>query len=95
MDAATAFLNACESGKGWEGVKDMVSPEASFACQATDALRALVAHTEIPCVTTLKGIGLLEPTCPQNLGMLGMHGLEAANKAVQMSDLLFPNPRNC
>ena len=38
MDAATAFLNACESGKGWEGVKDMVSPEASFACQATDAL---------------------------------------------------------
>ena len=55
---------------------------------ATDALRALVAHTEIPCVTTLKGIGLLEPTCPQNLGMLGMHGLEAANKAVQMSDLL-------
>ena len=56
---------------------------------AVEALRCFVRTTEIPCVTTLKGIGLLQPDCPENLGMLGMHGLEAANKAVQMSDLLI------
>ncbi len=56
--------------------------------KAVDAFRAFVDATGIPTVTTLKGIGLLPPEHPLNLGMLGMHGLQAANKAVQQSDLL-------
>jgi len=56
---------------------------------AVEAFRRFVQHTQAPCVTTLKAIGLLEPHAPENLGMLGMHGLEAANKAVQAADLLI------
>ena len=56
---------------------------------AVDELRAFAAVTGIPAVTTLKGIGALDPTAPGFLGMLGMHGTKAANLAVQQSDLLL------
>ena len=52
-------------------------------------LRDLVARTEIPVVSTLKGLGSLPSDHPHFLGMLGMHGLKAANYAVQESDLLI------
>jgi acetolactate synthase-1/2/3 large subunit len=55
---------------------------------AVEAFRRFVDEAKIPTVTTLKGLGALPPKHPLNLGMLGMHGLEAANKAVQESDLL-------
>lgn len=55
---------------------------------AVDVFRQFVDTAGIPTVTTLKGLGLLAPDHPLNLGMLGMHGLEQANKAVQDSDLL-------
>ena len=42
-----------------------------------------------PVVTTLMGKGIVPETHPLCLGMLGMHGLKVANKAVQESDLLF------
>ena len=56
---------------------------------AVDELRAFAATTGIPSVTTLKGIGTLDPAAPGFLGMLGMHGTKAANLAVQQSDLLL------
>ncbi len=37
IDTATAFFEACETGKGWEGCKPMCHPQATFSCQA-DAL---------------------------------------------------------
>jgi acetolactate synthase I/II/III large subunit len=55
---------------------------------AVDAFRAYARASGIPVVTTLKGIGSV-PTRDQNfLGMLGMHGNRAANRAIQESDLL-------
>lgn len=52
-------------------------------------LRAFAQKTGIPAVTTLKGIGTLNPDDELFLGMLGMHGTKAANLAVQQSDLLI------
>ncbi|OXY81696.1 acetolactate synthase 2 catalytic subunit [Oceanimonas doudoroffii] len=52
-------------------------------------LRAFAERSGIPAVTTLKGIGTLNPDHELFLGMLGMHGTKAANLAVQQSDLLM------
>ena len=52
-------------------------------------IRDLVERTNIPVVSTLKGLGSLPSDHPQFLGMLGMHGLKAANYAVQECDLLI------
>lgn len=56
---------------------------------AVTELRAMAATCGLPAVTTLKGIGTLDPACGLSLGMLGMHGTKAANYAVQQSDLLL------
>ena len=55
---------------------------------AVDELRAFLAMTGMPVVTTLKGLGAVSGRDPQFLGMIGMHGLKAANLAVQQCDLL-------
>lgn len=55
---------------------------------AVDALREFIAQTEIPVVSTLKGLGCADALDANYLGMLGMHGTKAANYAVQRSDLL-------
>ncbi|MFM5857012.1 acetolactate synthase 2 catalytic subunit [Aeromonas rivipollensis] len=55
---------------------------------AEEPLRDFAAATGMPAVTTLKGIGALDPDSPVYLGMLGMHGTKAANYAVQQCDLL-------
>lgn len=47
-----------------------------------------VSDINIPFVTTLKAIGFAQEH-PMNLGMLGMHGLVAANQAIQECDLLI------
>ena len=55
---------------------------------AEQQLCDFAAATGMPAVTTLKGIGALDPDSPVYLGMLGMHGTKAANLAVQQCDLL-------
>jgi acetolactate synthase-1/2/3 large subunit len=56
---------------------------------AEQALRAFHTRTGIPAVATLKGLGAI-PTGSENyMDMLGMHGGQAANLAVQESDLLI------
>lgn len=57
--------------------------------EAIDCFRAFVERTSLPVVSTLKGLGSVLPNYPLNLGMLGMHGLSAANHAVQTCDLLL------
>jgi len=57
--------------------------------RAERALRDFAARTGMPSVATLKGLGAL-PTDEENfLGMLGMHGLRAANIAIDQCDLLI------
>jgi acetolactate synthase I/II/III large subunit len=56
---------------------------------AVDEVRAFKGATTIPGVCTLQGLGVLTPEDPTNLGMIGMHGLRAANEAVQACDLLI------
>ena len=57
--------------------------------KAEQALRAFFQRTGIPAVATLKGLGAIPTDTDGFLGMLGMHGNQAANMAVQESDLLI------
>ncbi|MBS3799155.1 acetolactate synthase 2 catalytic subunit [Pseudoalteromonas sp. BDTF-M6] len=60
--------------------------------QAADAqaqLMQFLYKTQMPAVQTLKALGSVTPDYELNLGMLGMHGGEAANLAVQQCDLLL------
>ncbi|MGL5090607.1 MAG: acetolactate synthase 2 catalytic subunit [Aeromonas sobria] len=56
---------------------------------AEQQLRDFAAVTGMPAVSTLKGIGALDPDSAVYLGMLGMHGTKAANYGVQQCDLLL------
>jgi len=56
---------------------------------AEDSFRAFAKSSALPAVVTLKGIGNPGKHNPYNLGMLGMHGSRAANKAVDECDLLL------
>ncbi|WP_323751138.1 acetolactate synthase 2 catalytic subunit [Marinobacter sp.] len=57
--------------------------------RAEDNFRQFAQDSGMPSVVTLKGIGNAGKGHPHNLGMLGMHGSRAANKAVDECDLLF------
>lgn len=57
--------------------------------RAEDSFRRFAKAATIPGVVTLKGIGNSGKNNPYNLGMLGMHGSRAANKAVDECDLLL------
>ncbi|HHR6079527.1 TPA: acetolactate synthase 2 catalytic subunit [Providencia alcalifaciens] len=56
---------------------------------AVAELRTFIEQTGIPSVVTLKGLGAVEPSDNNYLGMLGMHGTKAANISVQRCDLLI------
>ncbi|KAA1170581.1 acetolactate synthase 2 catalytic subunit [Marinobacter salinexigens] len=56
---------------------------------AETAFREFAEASGMPGVVTLKGIGNAGKHNPNDLGMLGMHGSRAANKAVDECDLLF------
>ena len=57
--------------------------------KATQAVKKFLQITKIPSVSTLKGLGSIDPTDPVYMGMIGMHGTRAANIAVQECDLLL------
>ena len=52
-------------------------------------LQQFLASNPMPSVTTLKGMGSVARDNEHYLGMLGMHGTQAANFAVQQCDLLI------
>lgn len=56
---------------------------------AVSSFRHFVARNHFPVVSTLKGLGCADHRHGGYLGMLGMHGLPAANLAVQQCDLLI------
>lgn len=56
---------------------------------AAQPLEELAHHLRIPVVTTLLGIGSFPTDDPLALGMAGMHGTYAANRALLECDLLI------
>lgn len=52
-------------------------------------LRDLLAKTGMPATYTLMAAGVLSYGEPHNLGLLGMHGCYAANKAIDEADLVI------
>ena len=56
---------------------------------AEAAFRAFAQASGLPAVATLKGLGNTGRNHPTDLGMLGMHGSRAANRAVDECDLLL------
>ncbi|HEV8605983.1 MAG TPA: biosynthetic-type acetolactate synthase large subunit [Tepidisphaeraceae bacterium] len=56
---------------------------------AHDVLRKLAERGNIPCTTTLLGLGAFDEHNPLSLYMLGMHGSAFANYAVQECDCLI------
>lgn len=56
--------------------------------KAWEELGELVRLTGIPVAYTLKGKGVFPDTDPLCMGMLGMHGVVAANLAAEYADLL-------
>lgn len=52
-------------------------------------LVSFVEKTGIPVVSTMMGIGVMPSEHPLYLGMLGSHGVPAANKAIHNADLLI------
>jgi len=56
---------------------------------ASEMVRDLASHANIPCTTTLMALGTFDETQPLSLQMLGMHGTVYANYAVMESDLLI------
>ncbi|UOF91311.1 biosynthetic-type acetolactate synthase large subunit [Fodinisporobacter ferrooxydans] len=60
-----------------------------IGANASEIFRQLVEQTQIPVVSTMMGIGAFPTRHPLFLGMLGMHGTFAANKAVHQADLLI------
>ena len=55
---------------------------------AIDNFRRFVEVADLPVVCTLKALGVIPGDHANHMGMLGMHGLKAANYAVQACDLL-------
>lgn len=56
---------------------------------AMPQLQQFLATNPMPSITTLKGMGSVAKDNEHYLGMLGMHGTQAANLAVQQCDLLI------
>ncbi|MEH6563124.1 MAG: acetolactate synthase 2 catalytic subunit, partial [Marinobacter sp.] len=56
---------------------------------AEECFREFAECSALPAVVTLKGIGNPGKHSAHNLGMLGMHGSRAANRAVDECDLLL------
>ncbi len=56
---------------------------------AHEALRKIAEKGNIPCTTTLLGLGAFDESSPLALYMLGMHGSAFANYAVQECDCLI------
>jgi len=56
---------------------------------ASDAVRKVASKANIPCTTTLLGLGAFDEHDPKSLYMLGMHGSAYANYAVQECDCLI------
>lgn len=82
LAAANSMLNAAQRPVAYVGGGVVMG-------QAETVLSDWLSARGIPVVTTLKGLGAVNASNPDYLGMLGMHGTKAANLAVNECDLLI------
>jgi len=59
------------------------------AQHAAQPIRRFVERTGIPVIATLQGLGVVAADDPRFLGMPGMHGTVAANRAIHEADLIL------
>ena len=59
------------------------------ASDAGDELNQLIEIADIPATYTLMAAGIIGYENPRNLGLIGMHGSIASNKAVDRADLVL------
>lgn len=88
---ATSLANAA---KARELISQAKRPMAYIGggvhmADAMPELQQFLQANAMPSVTTLKAMGSVAKDNPYYLGMLGMHGTQAANLAVQQCDLLI------
>ena len=67
----------------------IVAGRGIIISQACAELRELAEKAQIPVVTTLLGISCFPETHVLSFGMLGMHGMAYANKAINDSDVII------
>jgi acetolactate synthase-1/2/3 large subunit len=56
---------------------------------ASEVLRQCAEKAQIPCTTTLQGLGAFDEHSPLSLHMLGMHGSAYANRAMHEADCII------
>ena len=59
------------------------------ASEAVDELSQLMTRADIPAAYTMMAAGTVEPDDPRNMGLLGMHGTIAANRAIDKADVML------
>jgi len=59
------------------------------SADAADELRLIMEKADIPATWTLMAKGVLEDEDPLNLGLIGMHGSFASNKAIDGADVVL------
>ena len=82
VEAAAEAINRAERPVLYVGGGAIISG-------AWEQVRKLANEGNIPCTTTLLGMGAFDELDPKSLYMLGMHGSAFANYAVQECDLLI------
>ncbi len=60
-----------------------------ISSEASEQLKTLAAKIDAPVTTSLMGLGTFPEDHPNALKMIGMHGTEYANYAIQEADLLI------
>lgn len=60
-----------------------------ISSNASDELRVLARHLQLPVTNTLMGLGAFPATDRQFLGMLGMHGTYEANLTMHNADVIL------
>ena len=81
-EAAAELINRAEKPVLYVG-------GGAISSNAWQVLRKLADQGNIPCTTTLLGMGAFDELDPKTLHMLGMHGSAYANYAVQECDVLI------
>ena len=82
LEKAAEMINRAERPVLYVGQGVVISGAAA-------ALRELAIRGNIPCTTTLQGLGSFDETHSLSLHMLGMHGSAYANWAMQKADLII------
>ena len=61
----------------------------AMASEAWNEVKALLDKADVPAVHTLMATGIMRYDDDKNLGMVGMHGSVASNKAIAQADLII------